>query len=73
MDENKSNLNDFKLDVPVSTNVSPGVSLDFGDTTEFNSTPKFVQKTETDKEHNPNAVRVKKYVIYLRKHGYGEK
>lgn len=74
MDENKSNLNEFELDIPMPTNVSSIVSLDFAGTADFSSTPGVVQTTEADKsERNPNAVHVKKYRIYLRKYNYGEK
>ena len=74
MDENKSKVNEFEFDLPISTNVSSSVSLDFAGTADFSSTPGIVQTTEADKsERNPNAVHVKKYRIYLRKYSYGEK
>lgn len=74
MDENKSKVNEFEFDLPISTNVSSSVSLDFAGTADFSSTPGVVQTTEADKsERNPNAVHVKKYRIYLRKYSYGEK
>ena len=74
MDENKSKVNEFEFDLPISTNVSASVSLDFASTADFSSTQGIVQTTEADKsERNSNAVHVKKYRIYLRKYSYGEK
>ena len=74
MDENKSKVNEFEFDLPIPTNVSSSVSLDFAGTADFSSAPGIVQTTEADKsERNPNAVHVKKYRIDLRKYSYGEK
>lgn len=74
MDENKSKVNEFEFDLPIPTNVSSSVSLDFAGTADFSSAPGIVQTTEADKsERNPNVVHVKKYRIYLRKYSYGEK
>lgn len=67
MEENKPNIKDFEINIPLIANTSSNVSLDFVDTTDENDTQIAIQPTEADKsERNPNAVHVRKYRIYLR-------